>query len=116
MSATDKVRETYRSEPARSTKESLPRVTFCVWRLVFSMMMEMMRWEREESLFIWVEEVCRLSRPALTAAISCEAEVTSTTVAPGTVTMPFTSFLISSLGYFACEEVKGVRASSSQKH
>ena len=46
------------SEPARSTKDSLPRVTFCVCRLVASMQTEMMRWLRELSLFICVLATC----------------------------------------------------------
>ena len=46
----------HRSEPARSTNDSLPRATLCVCRLVASMHTVMMRCEREDSRFIcgWV--------------------------------------------------------------
>ena len=134
----------YRSEPARSTKLSLPRVTFCVCRFVDVTMIDMIRWLRLDSRFIcttrrckcqwydpyeakqfhqrrsalngssrcpvqemkplhagartWVAATWRFFCPASMAAHSCLAEVTSTTVAPGTVTMPLASFLISSFG------------------
>ncbi len=42
----------HRSEPARSTKLSLPRVTFCVCRLVDEMMIDTIRWLRLDSRFI----------------------------------------------------------------
>lgn len=58
----------HRSEPARSTKLSLPLVTLCVCRLVASMMIEMMRWEREDSLFMAVEATCRRFWPDSMAA------------------------------------------------
>jgi len=51
------------SDPARSTKLSLPRVTFWVCRLVASMMTLMMRWLREDSWFICVDDTCRCVWP-----------------------------------------------------
>lgn len=42
----------HRSEPARSTKLSLPRVTFCVCRLVEFTTIDMIRWLRLDSRFI----------------------------------------------------------------
>ena len=94
--------KTYLSDPARSTNDSFPRVTDCVWRLVASMIMLIIKWERLDSLFIWVSLVCRLSWPLSIVCSSSRAEVTSITVAPGTCTIPFISFLISSLGPFTC--------------
>ncbi len=40
------------SEPARSTKDSLPLVTFWVCKLVASMITDMTRCERDDSRFI----------------------------------------------------------------
>lgn len=61
----------YLSEPARSTKLSLPRVTFWVCRLVASMMTLMMRWLREDSLFICVEDTCRCVWPCTASHAKC---------------------------------------------
>lgn len=48
---------THRSEPARSTKDSLPRATFWVCRLVDSTQIVMMRCERDDSRFICGQRV-----------------------------------------------------------
>ena len=70
---------THLSEPARSTKDSLPLVTFCVCRLVASMMTDMMRCEREDSRFICVEDTCRRCCPFSMVASSSRADVTCIT-------------------------------------
>ena len=99
---------THRSEPARSTKDSLPRATFWVCRFVLSMQMVMMRWEREDSRFMWVLLTRRPASPDSTTSISWRAEeMLSTMVAPGTVTTPLGSFLISSRLDLCCRQGQG---------
>lgn len=63
-----------------------------------------------------VEATWRRFWPASSVLISSRGEVTSTSVAPGTVTVPLMSFLISRRGCFICrgpgkEEVVSGRAS-----
>ena len=64
------------SEPARSTKDNLPLVTFWVCRLVASMRTDMMRWDRDDSRFICVDDVCRRCCPFSIVASSSRADVT----------------------------------------
>jgi hypothetical protein len=87
-----------RSDPARSTNDSLPRVTPCVCRSVVSMTSEKIKCERLDCAFIFVADVARECKPvAITASMSSFVR-TGTTVAFCTVTHPLLSFLMSSLG------------------
>lgn len=91
--------ETCLSDPAKSTKLSLPLATACVCKFVVSMMKLMMRCEREDSRFMLVAETCLRFCPPVITSISCWAEVTSFMVAPWTITIPPASVLISNLTY-----------------
>ena len=57
-----------RSEPARSTRFSLPTFTFLFFFCICSTMMMKTAWERELTSFIFVAAVARLRMPSFISA------------------------------------------------
>mmetsp|Transcript_4419 Transcript_4419/g.16182 ORF Transcript_4419/g.16182 Transcript_4419/m.16182 type:complete len:201 (-) Transcript_4419:3185-3787(-) len=87
-----------RSLPAKSTNESLPFVIVPVCESVVSMTSEKIRCDRLDSTFILVPAVLRTFKPVWMTSNMSSSLLTSVTVAFGTVTQPFVSFLMSSFG------------------
>ena len=87
------------SEPARSTKESLPLERTPVFVLVDSIMMAKIRCERDDSAFIAVLRTFLPDRPASNISSAYATSRISTSVTPGIISCPLIFFGSSFVGY-----------------